>query len=668
MPLWEFASAGSETETAAVSHKHADTLDIYGGVLSGHVPSEATGLFHTKKVGGRWIFYTALGNPVWEIAFDNARLGNDLGLDINGKGNLQYVAQKYAVGRGPKDGFTDPRSRWAYYVRQMARSWGFTGVGAFAYPPVIPNTTTWVDPQMGSLPTNKMTFVITHNNSPSAMTAGAKNLYASVFTKVGARPYFADPYDPRFAISVHAMARSLAGHAKDPWIRYVTTGEVDELRGMLGTHPHLGFAVAASNPAVGSDSYGYRTPQTYKDTKNYAKYALRDYLESAYRSVDRLNAAWGTHYTTFDSTGNWGAGTGFLDEDGSGLCATWFKGGPSYPCPNVHMQTDLDAFAVRLVRRYYSIIHDEYRAVTKYLLVSTDIAPQTWGYALDGMRDDDGKPLVDLISMFSYGAASDAALEDAIYQKTGLPMIMHEQEMANNDSPLSMAGRVDKVTDLGNTKECGTPNQGVQITCESCNFWWWNGATNGLVFLMPYSNNSLLKFSTVPYYKPDGTTKYEYFVRRFVDAHDFTVCPMNYGGNGNRSDFLSMVTVGATFKRTELVTWEHTPDTQEARGERYAAVVNDLWSRTSSGDHYFVGLEFWAWWDNNWIHSLYHEIENYGLVTPYGNAYDGVQAVSGPATDQFGFPAGGEAVTYGNFLGKVKEANNSVAARVGDIR
>ena len=42
--------------------------------------------------------------------------------------------------------------------------------------------------------------------------------------------------------------------------------------------------------------------------------------------------------------------------------------------------------------------------------------------------------------------------------------------------------------------------------------------------------------------------------------------------------------------------------------------------------------------------STIDEVENYGLVTPRGNAYDGVQAVSRPATDQYGFPAGGEAV------------------------
>ena len=225
------------------AQKTVVTLDVYGGVLSGHVQAEATGLIHLKKVNGRWVFYTALGNPFWELSFDNARPANDLGVDVNGNGNTYWIAQKYAIGRGPKDGFTDARERWGYYVREMARAWGFTGAGAYCYKPVITDTypNPWIDPKMGYMPSNKMTFVITHNNSTSAMAAGVKNLYASVFAKVGAGPYFADPYDPRFQGSVHEVARSVAGRGKDPWVRYIVTGQVDQLRGMFGTHPHIGF-------------------------------------------------------------------------------------------------------------------------------------------------------------------------------------------------------------------------------------------------------------------------------------------------------------------------------------------------------------------------------------------------------------------------------------------
>ena len=637
-------------------------LDIYGGVIAGNVPSESTGLIHVKKINGRWIYYTALGNPMWELVFDNARLGNDLGVDINGNGNGYYAAQKYAIGQGPADGFTDTRSRWAYYVRAMARSWGFLGAGSFNYSPVITNFYSGADPAMGNMPSNKMTYAITHNNSPSALQAGAKNIYASVWLKTGPSPYFADPYDPRFAASVNVVVGSLAAHPHDPWVRYVSTGEVDELRGMLGTHPHLGFVVAATNPAVASDPNGYGGAKTYSDTKNYAKYALHDYLKSVYPTIAALNVAWGTHYTTFESAGGWGIGTGFLDENGTGLCTTWYKGGPAYPCANLHMQTDLDAFATQLVRKYYKTLYANYRAVTGYMLTSTDYGDSNWGYAVAGAVDSDGTPLVDIVSLFSYNTAQQVDINagELIYGIIGRPIIFHEQEMANNDSAVSLKGTITAVTSMGTETECGTPNQGVQITSADANFWWWHGATNGAAMVIPWSSNASLKFSSVPYYKSDGKTKYEYFFRRFIDAHNVVVCPMNFGA-ANRTMLLGFLKPGDTFKRMEESMWENTPETQEVRGERYANVVNSVWNRAAAnGDYYGLGIEYWAWWDNNWVNSVYREIENYGLVTPRGNAYDGIQAVSGNVVDQYGFPAGGEAVTYGNFLRSVTTANISI--------
>ena len=640
-------------------------LDIYGGLLSGHLATEATGLVHVKKINGHWVYYTALGNPMWEISFDNARLTTQLGVDIDGHGTDYFAAQKYAIGKGPKDGFTDAKMRWAYYTRAMARSWGFTGTGGYSYYPVIPNVgvNNWPIPTMGTMPSNLMTYVITHNNSASALKAGAKNIYASVWAQTGPSPYFADPFDPNFAASAYAVAHTLIGHNSDPLVRYILTGQVDQLRGLLGTHLHIGFVVAASAPNISSDLNAYGgTTVYYSDTTNYAKYALRDYLASTYANVAALNTAWGTHYTTFDNAGGWGTGTGFLDENGTGLCSTWNHVGPSYPCANAHMQGDLDAFATQLVRKYYKTLYTNYRAVTQYMLQSTDYADSNWRYALAGAVDTDGTPLVDIVSLSSLNTANQVDIDAGalIYSIIGRPIIFHEQEMANNDSAVSMKGTITAVTSLGTGTECGVASQGVQIFSEDADFWWWNGATNGVSMLIPWSSLATLKFSSVPYYKTDGKSKYEYYFRRFIDAHNVIVCPGNFGA-ANRTMLLSFLKPGDTFERIEESMWENTPDTQEARGDRYANVLSSVWNRkAANGDHYGLGIEYWAWWDNNWIHSLYYEVENYGLVTPYGNAYDGVQAVKAHITDQWGFPAGGESANYGNFIGKVAAANQSI--------
>ena len=503
----------------------ASARDIYGGVIAAHNPAEATGLMHVKKVNGRWVYYTALGNPTWEIAFDNARLTTQLGVDINGHGTDYWAATKYAIGQGPKDGFTDAKARWGYYTRAMAWSWGFTGTGPYSFYPLIPNVgvNNWPIPPAGSMTPNLMTYVITHQNSPAAMKAGAKNIYASVWLKTGPHPYFADPYDPHFSSSAYNVAHSLVGHEKDPYVRYVMTGEEDELRGMLGAHPHLGFIVAATAPTVTSDPNGLGGAKTYTDTKNYAKYALRDYLMTVYPTIAALNAAWGTKYTTFDSAGGWGTGTGFLDENGTGLCSTWNRGGPNYPCANIHMQADLDAFATQLVRKYYKTLYTDYRAVTKYMLTSTDYGDLNWGYALAGAVDTDGKPLVDIVSLFSYSTAEQVNLDVGahIYSLIGRPIIFHEQEMANNDSAVFMKGTITAIKNMGTETECGTPNQGVQITTDA-DLWWANGAKNGASMMVPWSANSTLKFSSVPYYNSEKVPyKNEYFFRRFIDTTYF---------------------------------------------------------------------------------------------------------------------------------------------------
>ena len=242
------------------------------------------------------------------------------------------------------------------------------------------------------------------------------------------------------------------------------------------------------------------------------------------------------------------------------------------------------------------------------------------------MLDTQGSPLVDIVSLWS---APQSQTDATIYSIVGRPIIYQLQERADNDSAVSMNGTIAAVSSMGTETECGTPNQGVQVTSNDTTFWWWNGATNGSSFIIPYSNNSLLKFSSVPYYKTDGVSQYLYYFRRFIDAHNVVVCPYNYGV-ANRTMLLAFLKPGDTFKRTDWTEYQNTPDTQTARGAIYAGYVSTAWNRVSpSGDYYGLGFHFWAWWDNNWVNSKWKEIENFGLVTPQGNAYDGVQAVSG---------------------------------------
>src|SRR5262249_54487027 len=99
-----------------------------------------------------------------------------------------------------------------------------------------------------------------------------------------------------------------------------------------GTHEDFGYVLAASNPNMPtSPSGGYN----YADQTLYAKLALRDFLSAKYGTIGALNAAWGTRYTTFDTSDrngdagikngqytSYGTGTGFLDENGAHILPT----------------------------------------------------------------------------------------------------------------------------------------------------------------------------------------------------------------------------------------------------------------------------------------------------------------------------------------------------------
>jgi len=89
--------------------------------------------------------------------------------------------------------------------------------------------------------------------------------------------------------------------------------------------PHAGLIILLGNPTVTSQHsarFNFDVGGNFTwtiDTVNHAKLAAITYLKNKYTTIAALNAAWGTggYYTTFDSAGGWGAGTGLSDEDGA---------------------------------------------------------------------------------------------------------------------------------------------------------------------------------------------------------------------------------------------------------------------------------------------------------------------------------------------------------------
>ncbi len=94
-------------------------------------------------------------------------------------------------------------------------------------------------------------------------------------------------------------------------------------RTYLNIHPGIGILFSRLVVTSTTDVTGVNT--TFVDTTNYSKAKLIQNLKDKYGTIAALNTAWGTggYYTSFDSAGGYGVGTGVADEDGL-RARVWF--------------------------------------------------------------------------------------------------------------------------------------------------------------------------------------------------------------------------------------------------------------------------------------------------------------------------------------------------------
>ena len=82
---------------------------------------------------------------------------------------------------------------------------------------------------------------------------------------------------------------------------------------------HLAWFAATCSPVqtANGGGFGAGAPTLYMDTTVYTKKMWRDYLVGKYGTIAALNAAWGSNYTTFDSSGTTVTGESMGTGDGS---------------------------------------------------------------------------------------------------------------------------------------------------------------------------------------------------------------------------------------------------------------------------------------------------------------------------------------------------------------
>ncbi|HEV2022113.1 MAG TPA: hypothetical protein VGQ94_06250 [Terriglobales bacterium] len=448
--------------------------DRYGGVKER--VAEGSGYFRTLKVGNRWMLVTPDGNPFWMagVYVVDYRDG--------GKTAAASFASRYG---GDWEKFSTRA------VRRL-RAWGFNTLGEYSATHTLP-VPTRCNPRGNK---EKMPFVrILHPSWYSAVNLW-KLAPGPVKTLVigGVDPniykgpvgHLPDVFDPNFEAYALALAadprvedngcpagEELEGPqkgaprsiqhptlAETPWLIGTAMDDSDHLFGFgpgpgspgrdRVLDPHIGWIVAVTRPTqqhnyeIGKP-FGLKREVEYANQAVYSKFAWRDFLRGKYGSLENLNAAWGSHYSTWESDGGWPEGHGLLDENGRHPWIGRDSERLSDTAPPV--AADMDAFLERFADRYFAVVAAAIRTATpNHLVLSPSMLNAHRGLSRRQILRAAGR-YCDLIQV--HQDPDTPALIGVTYQEAKKPLISWVGIAARADSA------VDTPSDQGEVKTQG---------------------------------------------------------------------------------------------------------------------------------------------------------------------------------------------------------------------
>jgi hypothetical protein len=286
------------------SNSH-ERLDRYGGLKEISSAHQATPQrWRVEKFGDKWLFVDPDNHGYFMIGM--YVLNQDQSRDAQGQSYYSRSIQKYG----------DAGAGWAEQQVARIKSWGFNSLGVgyswYALPTSLPDKAPfwgWVRPAYYAMA-----------NTDHYATAPIKNILFGASTYyTGYRPGegVGDYYDQNLDVylqellSHHPLNRQIKNSRYSDFMMGVAADDGDEMFGFgagpdFATVPpghnnaHLGWLVLTMSPSQTAN----RSKQAlYNDTTVYCKKALRDQLIQKYQTIMALNSAWGSHYTTFDSSG-----------------------------------------------------------------------------------------------------------------------------------------------------------------------------------------------------------------------------------------------------------------------------------------------------------------------------------------------------------------------------
>lgn len=255
----------------------------YGGWTAGP-QLEATGHFRVEKYGDRWWLVDPAGRLFWSHGVDCVRVFEAITpLDDRRHwfeelpekdsplgqfyGRASWAPHGYYQNKGTYETYCffganlfrkygeEWRTRFAELTHRRLRSWGLNTIG------------NWSDPAIYHL--GKTPYVVTANTRGPRIE-GSSGYWGK----------FPDPFAEEFDFTLKRdLDRHRATSAQDPWC--------------------LGFFV--DNELSWGDEFSLAIAALQSPPEQPAKKAFLEYLRSRYDSIDRLNAAWGTKYDSWEA-------------------------------------------------------------------------------------------------------------------------------------------------------------------------------------------------------------------------------------------------------------------------------------------------------------------------------------------------------------------------------
>ena len=573
------------------------------------------------------------------------------------------------------------KQQWAKATAERLHGWGFTATGQYSYAYVDAAPNLDASARLPAIRSWQMSGWAERNEAPGNTSAGpVKIVYDGAVcppssTKMLWQGTQADVWDPAYPISLAASAAfNEGGSLVDEWAPFLVVDEADDLFGFDSLkHTHMGYAVLSQNPFHPRSIKVPSAGLNYSDPRMFAKYAMRDFLRDRYRAesddplpsfdfkkgtpqfayandsasaaaLSKLNAAWNTSYTSWDTTtgdiragnGSWGTGTGWMDEDGraayNGSCTQIdYVQSAAKSAAGPGLWRDLEDFVAASVQRYgycmRSALNASAAGAAHVPLAFMIYDGPTWVY----------KNLAPYADLFVTSATASRLLE--IYEASRRPLVDTDYTVATPDSAMWSEGNISALEFNASSGKTQARVPGFKYRWRKRRFVTWPSAAGSFMTGTPPLGGCHAKQCPCGYLTtsaPLGFVEWDtlYWANDYVNVTHYGEC-LHSGGSLQ----ISSSSGGPPLYN---ITSQH---------DRASAMA-DSWSskrklKGSDGKRFVIGFEHWGLHDpqpSNWL-----DDENFGLLTSRDNAYDGTEARRARATVD-GKLVGGELGDYGDFV------------------